>query len=302
MPVNLKVKPRLNPIYKKEIKQSVRSVKMPLFLVLFNSVLAVIGLIAFYITNEQVKLTGNIDYRANIYLYIFMVSIEFALLIFIIPAMASGLISGERERQTLDILLTSMLTPRQIITGKLLSVIGSISLILFSGLPVLALAFIYGGVNAPDMLLTALYLVFSASFLGTIGIFCSAAVKKTTFATVLTYGIEFALFVVPIIVVFFARQIRFAQTAQQDGTIGIIAIILLINPAVTFFNILFNQAGAITFLDEAFMKLGLNHFIAENYIIISLLTQLALTIIFIWLSIIYVRRHGEIRRKRREKN
>jgi len=251
---------------------------------------------------EQVKLTGNIDYRANIYLYIFMVSIEFALLIFIIPAMASGLISGERERQTLDILLTSMLTPRQIITGKLLSVIGSISLILFSGLPVLALAFIYGGVNAPDMLLTALYLVFSASFLGTIGIFCSAAVKKTTFATVLTYGIEFALFVVPIIVVFFARQVRFAQTAQQDGTIGIIAIILLINPAVTFFNILFNQAGAITFLDEAFMKLGLNHFIAENYIIISLLTQLALTIIFIWLSIIYVRRHGEIRRKRREKN
>ena len=118
--MNLKVKPRLNPIYKKEIKQSVRSVKMPLFLVLFNSVLAVIGLIAFYITNEQVKLTGNIDYRANIYLYIFMVSIEFALLIFIIPAMASGLISGERERQTLDILLTSMLTPRQIITGKLL--------------------------------------------------------------------------------------------------------------------------------------------------------------------------------------
>lgn len=297
--MKLKAKPRLNPIYKKEIKQSVRSIKLPIFLVLFNSVLALIGLIAFYITNEQVKLTGNIDYRANIYLYIFLISIEFALLIFIIPAMASGLISGERERQTLDILLTSILTPRQIITGKLFSVIGSIVLILFSGLPSIALAFVYGGVNVPDMVLTALYLIFSAAFLGAIGIFCSAAIKKTTFATVLTYGIEFALFVVPIIIVVLARQIRFAQTAQQDGSIGGIALVLLINPAITFFDILFNQAGAITFLDEVFMKLGLSSLIAKHYIAISIIVQFVLTMLFIWLSVIYIRRPGDEKKKRK---
>ncbi len=102
----MKFRLKLNPIYKKEMKQSVRSIKLPLFLVLFNSILAIISLIAFYVTNEQVRLSGNIDYRSNIYLYIFMISMEFALLVFIIPAMSSGLISGERERQTLDILLT----------------------------------------------------------------------------------------------------------------------------------------------------------------------------------------------------
>ena len=114
----MKFRLKLNPIYKKEMKQSVRSIKLPLFLVLFNSILAIISLIAFYVTNEQVRLSGNIDYRSNIYLYIFMISMEFALLVFIIPAMSSGLISGERERQTLDILLTSALRPGQIIFGK----------------------------------------------------------------------------------------------------------------------------------------------------------------------------------------
>lgn len=296
------VKLKLNPIYKKEIKQSVRSIKLPLFLVLFNSLLAIISLIAFYITNEQIKLTGSIDYRANIYLYIFMIFIEFALLIFIIPAMASGLISGERERQTLDILLTTALTPRQIITGKLLSVIGSIVLILFSGLPVIALAFIYGGVDLFDMALAAAYLIFSAAFLGSIGIFCSSAIKKTTFATVLTYGIELMLFAAPLIIVMFARYIRFAQTAQQDGTIGVIALILLINPGVTFFDMMFNQAGSISIIDNAFKKLGLNTFVAEHFIAISLIVQLVLMILFIVLSVFFIKRHGEKPRRRRDIN
>lgn len=70
----MKFRLKLNPIYKKEMKQSVRSIKLPLFLVLFNSILAIISLIAFYVTNEQVRLSGNIDYRSNIYLYIFMIS------------------------------------------------------------------------------------------------------------------------------------------------------------------------------------------------------------------------------------
>ena len=59
----MKFRLKLNPIYKKEMKQSVRSIKLPLFLVLFNSILAIISLIAFYVTNEQVRLSGNIDYR-----------------------------------------------------------------------------------------------------------------------------------------------------------------------------------------------------------------------------------------------
>ena len=298
----MKFRLKLNPIYKKEMKQSVRSIKLPLFLVLFNSILAIISLIAFYVTNEQVRLSGNIDYRSNIYLYIFMISMEFALLVFIIPAMSSGLISGERERQTLDILLTSALRPGQIIFGKLFSVIGSITLILFSGLPVIALAFVYGGVNAADMALAAVYLIFSAAFLGSIGIFCSAAVKKTTFATVLTYGIEVALFFAPLIIVVLARYIRFAQTAQQDGTIGAIALVLLISPGVTFLDIMFNQVGAINFIDNQFIKLGLNSFVADHFTAISLIVQLLMVAAFISLSVFYVRHHGENSHKRRHHN
>lgn len=294
--MKFRIKPKLNPIYKKEVKQSVRSIKLPVLLVLFNSVLAFIGLAGFYVTNEQVKMTGNIDYRANIYLYILMITIEFILLVFIIPAMTSGLISGERERQTLDILITSRLKPRQIITGKLFSALGNIALILFSGLPAVSIAFIYGGIDLRDIIKTVMYLLFAALFLGSIGIFCSSALKKTTFATVLTYGIEMVIFFGPLIIVMLARYIRFAQTSQQDGRIGLLALILLINPGITFFDIMFGQVGSISYLDNAFEKLGLNSFAADHFIVLSILVQLAVLILFTYLAVRHLT-YGRFRTK-----
>lgn len=292
----MKFKIKLNPIYKKEIKQSVRSVKLPVLLVLFNAVLALIGLVGFYITNEQVKLTGNIDYRANIYLYILMITMEFILLIFIIPAMTSGMISGERERQTLDILLASRLKPRQIITGKLFSSVSNIALILFSGLPAVSLSFIYGGIDLRDIIRAVMYLLFATLFLGAIGIFCSSVLKKTTFATVLTYGIEMAIFLGPVIIVLLLRYIRFAQTAQQSGDIGLFALILLINPGITFFDIMFGQVGSISYIHDVFVALGMNGFVTEHFIALSILVQFAILALFTYLAIRHLT-YGKFRTK-----
>lgn len=273
-----KIKLKINPVLKKELKQSMRTVRFPILLVLFNTVLASIGLIGLYISNEQVQLTGIINYRDNIYLYILLISVEFILLIFIVPAMTSGLISGERERQTLDILLASSLTPMQIISGKLLSALANLAILLISGLPVISLAFIYGGINISDIIFTILYLLFTALFTGSTGIFCSCILKKTTFATVLTYGIELLFTAAPIMITVLAYMIVSAQSAAETVDITPVYWILAFDPAVTFLSITFLQSGILP---------QMHHFFAASawFIPLSIALQCAVTAVFILLSV-----------------
>ncbi len=78
------------------------------------------------------------------------------MLIFIMPALTAGSISGERERQTLDILLTTTMKPSEIIWGKLLSSFSTMFLMVVSSFPLLAVSFVYGGIMIHDVLLLLL--------------------------------------------------------------------------------------------------------------------------------------------------
>ena len=67
------------------------------------------------------KGVSSIQYSSFMELYEFVTSMEFILLMFIVPAVTASAISGERERQTLDLMLTTRMSAGQIVTGKLLS-------------------------------------------------------------------------------------------------------------------------------------------------------------------------------------
>ena len=78
---------------------------------------------------------------------------------------------GERERKTLDLLLTTHLSPWKIILGKLGSSLCLIFLISFSTLPVIGLVLIYGGITLVNLFQLILNLVITGIFIGSIGIF-----------------------------------------------------------------------------------------------------------------------------------
>jgi len=50
---------------------------------------------------------------------------QFVLLALMVPSFASGTISGEKERQTLEMLLASPMRPGAIVMGKLLAALFS---------------------------------------------------------------------------------------------------------------------------------------------------------------------------------
>lgn len=178
---------KLNPVYKRESMVSARSFRVPMVLLVFNSILALVALLNMYSMLAQVRVTAAIQYSSFIDLYVFVAILEFVMLVLIMPAITSGSISGERERQTLEMMLTTRMKPSQIVTGKLASAASIMLLLIISSFPILAMVFVYGGVTVRDIIMLLGCFVTVALFVGSIGIFCSAMVQKTTTATVITY-------------------------------------------------------------------------------------------------------------------
>lgn len=168
---------------------SARSLRMPLIITVFNSILAIVALLNMYSNVMQVRLTADVEYGSFLGIYEFVTVVEFIMLMFIMPAITSGTISGERERQTLDLMLTTEMKTWEIVVGKLAAAFVNMFLVVVSSFPLVAVVFVYGGITGKDMLLMLICLVVSALFSGSLGICCSSLFKRSTVSTVAAYAV-----------------------------------------------------------------------------------------------------------------
>ncbi|MDO4268620.1 MAG: ABC transporter permease [Eubacteriales bacterium] len=234
---------KTNPVYKREMTVSARSFRLALVLLAFNGVLALVALLNMYSTLAQVHLTAEIQYTSFLDLYLFVAVLEFAMLVCIMPAVTAGSISGERERQTLELMLTTRMRPWEIVTGKLMAAVSTMFLLIISSFPILALVFVYGGVTFRDVGILMLSYAAAALFMGSLGLFCSSVFSRTTLATVASYGIMAAVVAGTFVVNQFAYYVSgmyagsylaSAGQAPVQASSGGFLYLLLINPVSTF--------------------------------------------------------------------
>lgn len=284
---------KLNPVYKKELKIGVRTVKMSVILLFYNLLLAVIGLFAFYLSFEQAIGSYGIDYTNMLGIYTALAVIEICLVLFIVPGFTANAIAGERERQTLEILLTTRLTPFDIIIGKLASSISSILFLVFSSLPVLAISFAVGGVDFLDLMQLMFLAVVTAIFIGSIGIFFSTVFKKTTAATVFTYGAVILLVLgtaaiaygIYLIVSLNVQNSYAAGSPYTAPDIKNAVLIFLVNPIVTLVSMITNQFGNPKEFEDFLGNVGKgSDFIMKHWFGLSVSVQLAISVVLIWCS------------------
>ncbi len=275
---------QVNPVFRKELKLGVRSARLPIVMLIYNSVLAFISLLVFYTILEGARWSGVMDYTSVIMLYIVMVAIEGVLLAFIVPALTASTISGERERQTLDILLTTRMTPFGIVSGKLLSAVSMIALLIISSIPVISIVFIFGGISLTDVFKIMLYLIFAAVFFGMIGIASSARLKKTTSSTVVAYGGVLGICAGTVLIVILGALLGSVSTTfSAHDIVGILGLILLFNPGMTTVAILVEQLADPSDAGIVFHEfLGVPQFLSEHWIAISILLQLLLMLLLLW--------------------
>ena len=276
---------KINPIYRQESRAGARSFKLPIIILGFNSVLAVVALLYMYSMITQVRLTAEIQYSSFLGLYTFVATVEFVLLLLIIPGMTAGSISGERERQTLDLMLTTRMQASDIVVGKLVQGLSTIFLLIVSSFPILGLVFIYGGVTMLDVGRLLLCYVVTAALLGSAGLFCSAAARRSTMATVSAYSVMTALNAGTLIVNYLADGFVEMTSVGGYGTVSWPLYLLLFNPAATFQTVLSRQMGSESGLGVLFPQLDR---IAEMgaagryWLPVSMAAQLLLAAAFLW--------------------
>jgi len=166
---------------------------------------------------------------------------QLLLVCFIAPAFTAGAISLEREKQTLDLLVTTPMRPGGIVVGKLFSALAFVVLLILAGIPVSALVLMYGGAALADILQQQVVLFVSAIGFGVVGLFYSALVKRTQTATVLTYSTLLFLVLGTFLIFRFWTQ---AATSAPDNTFGTVRTapegLLYLNPAVAMIEIVAN--------------------------------------------------------------
>ncbi len=186
-----------NPVYDKEMRSEIfGNGTLMLRLVIQISMLLAIFLMAWFLYISRSKAPWYISY---VVLFNILVG----------PVFSAGSVTSERERQTLDLLLTTTITPWQILWGKLISGL-RVSSVLSSFLlwPVfLALLMVsdYWG-NVPTIMAYVLIFCFTCITTANLALFCSTLFKKTNVSLMVTYATILLLYVVPLALSFFANE------------------------------------------------------------------------------------------------
>lgn len=236
----MKKKFRMNPILRKEMMVNSRSIKMSFAIMGINAFLAFIVLVVMFSTNMS-KSYGGYDYSALSYLFPVLGCIECGLISLIVPIITSGSISGERERQTLDIMLTTPVSPFSIALGKLQSAMMVVMMYMITSVPVMAIAFVLGGMSWSALIGLFVMLLSIGIYVGSVGVFCSSVVKKSVLATILTIVIGFAIIFATFTILTIGISMKAYQesiTTSHQFHLGAIPMIMFLNPYSGFVDFL----------------------------------------------------------------
>ena len=194
----------LNPLLTKELRGRMRGWRAIAVLTVYLLVLAGFTWLVYALIALNANGTDVSNAQLGKVLLGTVVGFQLFFVTLLAPAFTAGIITGEREKQTYDLLMTTLLRPHSIILGKMGAALAWLLLLVLSVVPLSSLAFILGGV-APEELILSLVVILAAAFwYGAIGLFWSSVVKSTIVAVVLALLTNAFLLVLAPIIYFIA--------------------------------------------------------------------------------------------------
>jgi ABC-type transport system involved in multi-copper enzyme maturation permease subunit len=222
----------VNPVLSRELVERMRGARAMVMLTVYLSLLSVIVVLVYQAkTDPQGDPFGApiVTRIASIGQGLFEWVLFFMLLLvlFLVPGFTAGAIAGERDRQTLLPLQVTLLRPISILVGKVGASLAFTLLLVVATLPLLAVAYLIGGVTIGDILKGTGMVVFIAVAIACITVACSTFAKRVQTATVLAYGIVLLLTGGTIAAFLVARQI---DQSQGFDTVDPPSAIIMANP------------------------------------------------------------------------
>lgn len=197
--------PDLNPVLVKELRSRMRGRRAFVLLSIYLAILGVVTLLLYAAMVESMGSDLNAGRQIGKALFLTIATVALIEVCVLTPALTAGSIAGEKERQTYDLLIASLLTPWQIVWGKLAAALAFMLLLIFAALPLMSLAFLFGGVSPAEVLIALVGLVATAVFYAAIGLFWSSALRSSLGATSFALGsIILMLIGIPFLAVIFS--------------------------------------------------------------------------------------------------
>lgn len=175
-----------NPLLNKEFRQRMRTRRAPI--VITTYLLCMAGL-TFFLLYENVQGQFSLLLPARSEQVFLAVSLlQMTVAAFLTPAFAAAAISGERERRTLAVLLTTPLSPLGILTGKVLSSSALLALLVVVTLPLYSLVFLFGGAVPQETIAIFGFQLFTIVVIAAISVAWSTIALRSGWSTVLSYA------------------------------------------------------------------------------------------------------------------
>ncbi len=191
------------PLFGKELRVSSRRRRNYLlrfvYLVLLTGFVAIVWADAagfsgsFAVQKSQMAMAGKRIISTVVFFQFFMTQLAAIV-------MLSTSISDEIYHQTLGLLMTTTITGRQIVYGKVLSKLLQLVLLLALGLPLLAVVRIFGGVPAPYILSSFCITLSAVVFAGSLSMFFSINERRAYVVIIKTlFAMGFLFFFLPML-------------------------------------------------------------------------------------------------------
>ena len=305
---------QLNPIIKRDVRVQSRSMKICWGVFAYELILALVFFIAMMVIKEERRYsTGNI-YSTLIWLYPVLAVTQLIILALIVPVRTASAISGEKERQTFDIMMTTSMTPFSIIMGKVLTAIIQSMFFVVASMPIMALSFVVGGMSWSYLFWFIAVAVLMSFFAASIGIFCSSLCKRSVSAVIMAYGFYLIFFVVTALPIMLAEYISYSSyysfssimTYKNNSIIYSYEenfyLFLLLNPIMYLAEFFVRIMTGYSLVNEIPNTTGITqtggpiNLVATGYwwLIISTILFLAVSFLFLWLA---AKRINPIKRK-----
>ncbi len=203
------------------------------------------------------------------------------------PALAAGTIAQERERRTMEYLYATPLSNLEIVIGKLGGRVLQILYLVLSGVPVLALAMLLGGIAPRNIVTLTAITLSTVLFVTAVSIAVSAWTAKARDAVIRSYLVFFCLWVLPL-----PAMAVFSVGPNYAWTASVVEQFVIANPVFTFMTVFWGQGpwGPVTEPWSLLLALVRNQMLAGG-------TALVLATFF--MRRIHLRDSGTPARKRR---
>ena len=181
----------MNPVLRREVLERFRTRRSPWFLFFWTIGIGLLGYVS-YLVSQQVStsILGRLlatEYMGR-FLFQAMALLMMTTVILIVPGVTALSIVGERERQTLQLLQVTQLSPLQLVLGKLSSSMSYFLLLLIAVAPVVAIPLLFGGMSFGDVFAALAMMLATAIMLGSASIAISSRARSSRGAVAGSYA------------------------------------------------------------------------------------------------------------------